>query len=472
MNVKNCQIQTPPKYVKYILDEAGYTENIVGKRVLENSFGEGNFLVEIVRRYILDAKRKNYTDIQIVKALERDSYGYEIDSASYEKCIERLEQLRMAFNVSNVKWQLYCEDFLGAKLEKYDFIIGNPPYITYHNLSNTQRDYLKTNFLSCQKGRFDYFYAFTEKSIQCLKPCGMLTYLIPYGFITNKFAANLRSIVKPYLRKIVDYRNVNVFPTVLATPILLVCQKCSGFNYFFHEVRTSKSVKKVNKYDSIKLGTRGKNTKKLYGIEVRNSIATLKNEVFLFEESKCDKDFFYLDSHKIERAMVRNAVSPKSLRNQKKMKIIFPYKVIKGQVIALEEEELRKKYAYTYQYLLSHKELLCNRSIDGSTKWYEFGRRQALKYILLPKLVMPNVITGQNQVYFTEAGSVPYAGIFITLTGNSWEKLLDIRNILESKPFFEYIRLHSTPTTGKSFRISVNDVREYLCNLNLDMNET
>lgn len=48
----NCQIPTPQEYVIHMLDYIGYSKKLYGKRVLENSCGEGNILLEIVTRYI------------------------------------------------------------------------------------------------------------------------------------------------------------------------------------------------------------------------------------------------------------------------------------------------------------------------------------------------------------------------------------------------------------------------------------
>lgn len=56
--IKLGQTPTPIEYVNTLLDYANYKSDIVGKKVLENSCGEGNILVEIVRRYILDGRRK------------------------------------------------------------------------------------------------------------------------------------------------------------------------------------------------------------------------------------------------------------------------------------------------------------------------------------------------------------------------------------------------------------------------------
>lgn len=55
-----CQIPTPISYVEQMLDRVGYRSDLFGKKVLENSFGEGNILCKIVDRYIQDGLKKNY----------------------------------------------------------------------------------------------------------------------------------------------------------------------------------------------------------------------------------------------------------------------------------------------------------------------------------------------------------------------------------------------------------------------------
>ena len=44
----NCQIPTPLQYVKILLDDVCYRGQLYGKRVLENSCGDGNILEEII----------------------------------------------------------------------------------------------------------------------------------------------------------------------------------------------------------------------------------------------------------------------------------------------------------------------------------------------------------------------------------------------------------------------------------------
>ena len=65
----NCQIPTPIQYVKTMLDYAGYQKGLYGKKILENSCGEGNVLCEIARRYVRDAMNLGYSTTRIVAGL-------------------------------------------------------------------------------------------------------------------------------------------------------------------------------------------------------------------------------------------------------------------------------------------------------------------------------------------------------------------------------------------------------------------
>ena len=74
----NCQIPTPKTYVIQMLDYIGYTDKLFGKKVLENSCGEGNILLEIVRRYVESAKKENRAPYEIKEGLKKDIIAYEV----------------------------------------------------------------------------------------------------------------------------------------------------------------------------------------------------------------------------------------------------------------------------------------------------------------------------------------------------------------------------------------------------------
>ena len=201
----NCQIPTPEAYVDQMLDYIGYSEDLYGKKVLENSCGEGNILLKIVMRYIESAKRQQRTNSEIKEGLQRDIVAYEIDNRCIEACKKRLDEFVNSCGIKNVNWNLNHKDFLNEKVTAtYDYVVGNPPYITYHDMDNEQRNLLKDNYETCKRGRSDYCYAFIEASIKSLAETGKMVYLVPYSIMTNKFAETLRKFIQPHIREIYD----------------------------------------------------------------------------------------------------------------------------------------------------------------------------------------------------------------------------------------------------------------------------
>ena len=136
---KKCQVFTPENYVKELLDSVGYTKHLYGKKILENSCGDGNILVAVVQRYIDDCIINGLSKTLIKDGLERDIYGVELDSEQYQKCIANLNDILQKNNIDSVVWKIYNEDYLRWNSTfQFQFIVGNPPYITYSFLNSIQ----------------------------------------------------------------------------------------------------------------------------------------------------------------------------------------------------------------------------------------------------------------------------------------------------------------------------------------------
>lgn len=134
-NKDKCQKFTPVDMVQKMLDLARYTTNLTGKRVLENSFGSGNMLLEIVRRYIKNCLNQSIPLKDISKNLAVDIYGIELDNQLYNDCLKQLNQIAEENHIPPVNWHLYNTDALTWESDvKFDLVIGNPPYITYKDM--------------------------------------------------------------------------------------------------------------------------------------------------------------------------------------------------------------------------------------------------------------------------------------------------------------------------------------------------
>lgn len=220
---RNDQVSTPITYVEEMLDRIGYRDHLVGKTVLENSCGQGNILVSIVDRYIADAKKQGLSKPEIVTGLENDIAAFEIDRNQMEVCIRRLDEICDREGLCRPEWNIKNQDFL-----TYDgngihasYVIGNPPYITYHDIEEKERLFLKEHFTVCKKGRFDYCYAFIEASIRAMDAGGKMIYLIPFSIFRNRYAQDLRKFIRSGTMGIIDFSGRNVFPGITCSSAFL-----------------------------------------------------------------------------------------------------------------------------------------------------------------------------------------------------------------------------------------------------------
>ena len=123
---------------------------IFGKKVAENSCGDGNILCEIVSRYIIDGINQNYSLKKNKKSLEANVWAAEIDKVHIKNCVHRLNEIAAKYGISNVKWNIIQGDFLKQNIKnEFDFVIGNPPYISYQELDEKTRKFVKENFKTC-----------------------------------------------------------------------------------------------------------------------------------------------------------------------------------------------------------------------------------------------------------------------------------------------------------------------------------
>lgn len=460
----NCKVFTPQKIVAQILDIIGYDKNLFGRKILENSCGDGRFLLDIVKRYIEDSRRNGKSDNQISLGLERDICAFEVDSDTHTSCIQNLNELLECYSIPAVKWNIFNEDALRANIPAdFSYVIGNPPYITYSALSTDERAFIRGKFTVCAEGKPDYYYAFIESALKCLRSDGRLAYLLPSNFFKTRFAAKVRTYMLTTLTKIYDYKNQKVFDSALTASSIVVCdKKMDSSEVFYHDI-TSGIVSRISKEKlrnrwTFRDATSDNNAAKTirFGncFAASSSVATLCNSAFVV-----DKDSPELD--KIEPLVLKKTISPKSAANRKDEQIIFPYFFDNaGNLQRYSEEEFITRFPNAAAHLESHRVLLDARNSDKLAKWFEYGRSQAIRHLNQKKLLLSTVITGKVKIYVLDENTIPYSGIYIV--PNKGFNLLDAKHILESEDFYEYAKTVGIQVNGVSIRISVYDINNYM----------
>lgn len=460
----NCQIFTPPDVVIRMMDILGYKENLFGCKILENSCGDGRFLTEIVKRYIEDCRRNGYTNDEIRDGLARDIHAFEIDTDTFVECIKNLNQLINCYSISDVKWSVYNDDALKAELSKdFSFVVGNPPYITYSALSANDRAFIRQTFTVCKEGKPDYYYAFIESALNCLRSNGRMVYLLPSNFFKTRFALKVREYLLPSLTEIYDYKQQKIFESALTASAVIACNKGEPSTYIiYHDVatKTNSSFSKESlkeRWIFIPQPLKEKTIKQVrFGdrYPASGSIATLYNNAFIFDSDAPDLA-------QIEPEIVRKAASPKSESTNKEKRIIFPYSFDeKGKLKRYTEEEFSQRFPKATAHLNKYRDHLEARSSDKIAKWFEYGRSQAIGHMNKEKLLLSTVITGKVNVTVLDEKTIPYSGIYI-IAKDGFD-LLEAKRILESRLFLEYAKAVGVQANGTSIRISISDINNYL----------
>ena len=466
MSKRNFQIFTPSEIATDMLDRIGYISDLRGKKILENSCGEGNILEIIVRRYIEDSLTQHVSLNEIKRGLSEDIVAYEVDESLITKCQEKLHSVASEYGVLDVTWQLLKEDYLFCERTlKYNYIVGNPPYISYGIMDEETRVRLKEKFKSCEKGPNDYCYAFIEASIDDLMPEGRMAYLIPSSIFKTRFAQSVRELVLPHLTDVYDYSTIKIFSDALTSSAVIITVKDSNIQSIAYNNISSKSVFTICKadlqnkwiFEPVSSVPNGKQFGDYFS--VCDVIATQANDVFVISDYSDNGDYIETNGFRIEKELLRRAYSPKCIGKSWKKFIVFPYSYNDCGLLRFNENEFRIKYPEALHYLESNRKRLDARKAETTALWFEYGRSQALAHLNQPKLMVSKILTGKLKAYVLGQNDIPYSGLYVVQKGEL--SLSKAKQILESESFEKHLRARGIHINGHSIRFVAEDVKSF-----------
>ncbi len=216
------RIYTPDYLVKRMLDFGNYRFGATQCRhVIDNSCGNGAFLTEIVRRYIVEFLERS-NDLKLLQSeLETFVHGVEIDRDEYAKCLHNLDKTAAEYGLSNVRWDIINADTLTLRQfdNKMDFVFGNPPYVRVHNLSDNYNSVKMYEF--AEKGMTDLFIVFFEIGFNMLSEQGTMVLITPSSWLSSKAGGKLRNYImrKNNLSGVIDLGHFQPFNAATYTLI-------------------------------------------------------------------------------------------------------------------------------------------------------------------------------------------------------------------------------------------------------------
>ena len=516
-------IYTPQQIKEFIINKLiekdGINENTT---FLDPACGCGSILISLAE--IMNRKYK----ISYKNIFENMLFGIDIDKDS----IFKAELLSRVLAITNneildedFKFNYICGNSLDdstmkkIKVKNVDYVIANPPYVRSRNINSEVKKYLK-NFKTSNIGNTDLYIPFFEIGLNILSTKGKMGYITPNTFLKSINGRNLRKYLIDYDKidiSIYDFKNNNLFDNALNYTSISIINKNSNKWQLRYKIidKNFNSEDNFAVFDKTELSCNAawklnnnsvyNNILKLESFEsklddfnIKNGLATLKNDIYFFTVIKENEKYYYRyyngKEYEIEKDICINIIKPNILKKEedftKKLeKGIFPYKLINGKYNIIEEKEMKNKYPKTYAFLEQYKNELLKRD-KGKGKyptWYAYGRTQGMNNFG-KKLLIPYIANKPFSYIAEQKDLLFYCGY--ALFSEDTSKLIILKKIIESSVFKYYIDNTSKPYSDgymsyaknyiknfsipkltdedKNFLIRQDDndkINEYICNL-------
>lgn len=492
---QNGAFYTPQYIREYIIhnlysqDRTKFSEG----KFIDPACGCGAFLTSVAEVLVKD-EAKSYAE-----ALSQ-IFGVDISETSIRraKILLGLAALKNGEELDGTEFNLYSGnslsfDFFALNEVQdnggFDFVVGNPPYVRAKNIDSESKSLL-SRWSVTHEGNADLYIPFFQLGVSLLNKNGTLGYITANSFFKSVNARLLRKYFSSnqLTLKIIDFGDELIFENKLAYTCIVFISK-TEMTHIHYAKSSSKAIRlkteisfdtipyftlnnikgwNLNSGDVLSVIRRiesiGQPLGKKYNI--KNGIATLANDLFIFKPVKQDSNYYYLHSNgllfPIEKKICKDIIKPNVLHCEKEIpdleeKVIFPYD---ENYKIISEEEMQLKYPMAYAYLSDHREKLEAR--DNGTgnfpTWYAFGRTQAISD-RGRKLLFPYMTAIPHFVYTDKEDMLIYCGYAIF--HNDEKELLALKRILESSVFEYYMRHTSKPYATGYFSYAKNYVKNF-----------
>lgn len=481
-------IFTRREVVDFILDLVGYipSSELHTARLLEPSFGHGDFLIPAVERLMVSVKSRGIApDAEFLKNSIR---AVELHAGSFDKTrgVIRAVLLKNGLTLQQAEalleaW-LVQNDFLLTHFDySFTHVVGNPPYIRQEMvppvlMAEYRRQY-KTIY-----DRADIYVPFIEHSLELLDEGGVLGFICADRWMKNRYGGPLREMVADqfHLRTYVDMVGTDAFHSeVIAYPaITIIAKEQSGPTRIaerpeIEEETLRRLAKSLTQIDtpsdaSVVITSIGygqhpwmlKNSDALTlvrrlerdfpaleetGCKVGIGVATGADDVFIAPFETLDVE----TECKLPLAMTKDIQT--GTVAWRGLGVVNPFGN-DGRPVSLEE------YPRLRAYLEQHETAIRNRYVSqkNPSAWYRTIDRIYPELVQKPKLLIPD-IKGDAHIVYDEGKMYPHHNLYY-ITSDEWN-LQALRAVLLSGIARVFIETYSTRMHGNCLRFQAQYLR-------------
>jgi len=441
------RVYTPAPLVARILDAAGYAgSRIANSAVLDPACGDGQFLAEVVQRILDETPRGRQ-----LEALQQ-VHGWDTDTEAVAACRDRLDALVAPFGLAvdwNVRVRNALDGFAGPNEDRsrFDFVVGNPPYVRIQHLNDADRQLVQTHFQFCQVGSTDLYIAFFELAFSRLTPSGTVAFITPNTYFHTVTGRALRTHLAEgrRLRQLVNFGHRQVFPSATTYAAITVASNVPSEQFLYIDASETTETSHSMETRQLELQTiwrfgdgsaaldpeRYRPLREIAKIHV--GLATLADAVFIVQDAtrgdNRDSDTMRvltkpLGEVEIEHGLLRPIIKGSKVKRGAPCHtgayILFPYETRGTRPRLIPENELATRYPRGFAYL-SHARDRLDRRDNGRPNpqgWYAFGRAQALKTSFGEKIICPPMAKEPTFVVCRQPETTVYAGYVVKYDGD------------------------------------------------------
>ncbi|MBN9328902.1 MULTISPECIES: TaqI-like C-terminal specificity domain-containing protein [unclassified Comamonas] len=479
-------IFTRREVVDFMLDLAGYTADrpLYQMRLLEPSFGGGEFLLAVASRLVTAAKAAGAVEdlVDCIRAVELHRNTY-LDTRS--KIIGFLEQSGFAPKESHriVDAWLLHGDFLLSEIQgPFDFVVGNPPYVRQELIPVPLLAEYRRRYESLYD-RADLYVPFIERSLSLLAKGGQFVFICANRWTKNRYGGPLRAIVARafHLKAYVDMVDTPAFDSdVTAYPAITLIQRTEPGPTLVAKqpglvpaelaklARALRAGKACSELAISEIGQAGIGSQPwvLGSSEKRELLRRLEMRFPTLEEAGCkvgigvatgaDKAFIapmtQLDvepSRKVPLATTRDIASGEV--RWLGLGVVNPFED-DGKLADLA------KYPKLRAHLERHHDVIASRHVahKAPANWYRTIDRITPSLAKRPKLLIPDIKGSAHVVY--ESGELyPHHNLYFVIS-DQWN-LRALQAVLLSSVARQFVESYSTTMRGGFLRFQAQYLR-------------
>ncbi len=484
-------IFTRREVVDFILDLIGYTcdQPLHRRRMLEPSFGAGDFLLPIIER-LLVAWRASGEEAQPLEALgncicavelHRDTFA-QTRAAVVSKLVGAGIAMDAASAITN-RWLVHG-DFLLADLPgSFNVVAGNPPYVRQEMIPDVLLAEYRSRYRTVYD-RADLYIPFIERSLLSLVPGGTLGFICADRWMKNRYGGPLRALVAEHfhLRSYIDMTDTPAFQKdVIAYPaITIISREPSGPTRIARQPAIERHALSQLSRDlaAAQLPVRSSAVRQMgvvtagsepwilgasdqlalvraieqrfplisdVGCRVGIGVATGADKVFIGPMDELDVE----EERKLPLVTTRD-ISKGTVQWQG-LGVINPF-ADDGRLVTLGD------YPKLKRYFESRKDQIAGRHCAQKTpsNWYRTIDRITPSLALRPKLLIPD-IKGEANVVHESGHLYPHHNLYF-ITSDEWE-LQALRALLLSGIARLFVATYSTRMRGGFLRFQAQYLR-------------